>query len=55
MANHVLGQIGNDIKQEERHSSNQIAEIRARHAQIGVREREELKPLKGKTIEFLFL
>jgi chromosome segregation ATPase len=40
MANHVLGQIDNDIKQEERHSSNQIAEIRARHVQIGVREKE---------------
>jgi chromosome segregation ATPase len=40
MANHVIGQIENDIKQEERRSANQIAEIRARQAQIGVREKE---------------
>jgi hypothetical protein len=40
MANHVIGQIENDIKVEERHSSNQIAEIRARQAQIIIREKE---------------
>jgi chromosome segregation ATPase len=40
MANHVIGQIENDIKQEERRSQNQIAEIHARHLQIGVREKE---------------
>jgi chromosome segregation ATPase len=40
MANHVIGQIENDIKQEERRSQNQIAEIHARQTQIGVREKE---------------
>jgi chromosome segregation ATPase len=40
MANHVIGQIENDIKQEERHSANSIAEIRAKNVQIGVREKE---------------
>jgi hypothetical protein len=40
MVNHVIGQIENDVKQEERRSSNQIAEIRAKQVQIGVREKE---------------
>ena len=40
MANHVISQIEADIKTEERRSTNQIAEIRARQVQIIVREKE---------------
>jgi chromosome segregation ATPase len=53
MAVHVIGQIENDIKQEERHSANQIAEIRARQVQIGVREREIEKEVAGFNREVL--
>jgi chromosome segregation ATPase len=53
MANHVIGQIENDIKQEERHSANQIAEIRARQVQIGVREKEIEKEIAGFNREIL--
>jgi chromosome segregation ATPase len=45
MANHVIAQIESDIKQEERHSAAEIAEIRARQFQIGIREREIEKEL----------
>jgi chromosome segregation ATPase len=47
MATHVIGQIESDIKQEERRSANQIAEIRARQVQIGIREREIEKEIAG--------
>jgi chromosome segregation ATPase len=40
MANHVIGQIEVDIKQEERRGTSEMAEIRARLVQIGVREKE---------------
>jgi chromosome segregation ATPase len=40
MANHVISQIEGDIKQEERRGTSEIAEIRARLIQIGVREKE---------------
>jgi chromosome segregation ATPase len=40
MANHVIGQIEIDIKQEERRGTSEIAEVRARLVQIGVREKE---------------
>jgi chromosome segregation ATPase len=53
MAMHVIGQIENDIKQEERQSANQIAEIRARQVQIGVREKEIEKEIAGFNREIL--
>lgn len=40
MANQVIEMIESDIKVEERRSQNQIAEIKARQLQIGVREKE---------------
>ncbi|KAK8887793.1 hypothetical protein M9Y10_038850 [Tritrichomonas musculus] len=40
MATQVIEQIEADIKNEERTSSNQIAEIKARQVQIGIREKE---------------
>jgi chromosome segregation ATPase len=53
MAMHVIGQIENDIKQEDRHSANQIAEIRARQVQIGIREKEIEKEIGGFNSEVL--
>ena len=40
MATTVIEQLENDIKSEEKHSINQIAEIKARQVQIGIREKE---------------
>ncbi|OHS93876.1 hypothetical protein TRFO_02417 [Tritrichomonas foetus] len=53
MATQVIEAIEADIKNEERHSSNQIAEIRARHVQIGIREKEIDKEMTGFQREIL--
>lgn len=53
MANQVIELIESDIKNEERRSQNQIAEIKARQLQIGVREKEIDKEIATFTREII--
>ena len=53
MANHVISQLEADIKTEERRSTRQIAEIRARQVQIIVREKEIEKEIVAFTREIM--